>query len=51
MTIFYIALAVVAIALIIWLLRLFVDGRRLRRERRAWLQELTRQEALFRERP
>jgi hypothetical protein len=49
--IFYIALMVIAVAAIVWLLCLFMDGRRLRRERREWRQDLARQREMFGERP
>ena len=51
MTIFYIALIVIALAVAIYLVRLFMDGRRLRRERREWRQDLARQREMFGERP
>jgi len=44
-----IAVGVVLVA--IYLVRLFMDGRRLRRERREWRQDLARQREMFGERP
>ena len=51
MTIFYIALIVFVLAALIWLVRLLMDGRRLRREREEWRQDLARQREMFGERP
>ena len=47
----YIAIAVIVFTVLVWLLCLFMDGRRLRRERREWRQDLARQREMFGERP